>query len=83
MNTMRRTRSEHEPPEQYLILEVNRDQSRSVHKTYSMTIHRLDPFKNEPWYLFITVSIIISWGKYIDYFVTCGESNCDRIWISC
>lgn len=45
-----RTRSEQEPPEQYLLI-VSDLGEKSKRNSYSITIHRLDPFKYEPWYL--------------------------------
>lgn len=58
-----------------------------------MMIHRLDPLRNEPWYLFENAipsrqhgdraQAQILWGGRRTYFVTHGESSWERIWISC
>ena len=44
------TRSEHEPPEQYLE-NIDQHKNDKDRDPYSMTIHKCDPLRNDPWYL--------------------------------
>jgi hypothetical protein len=44
------TKSEHEPPEQYL-KDYQHSFNIQLMKPHSITIQRLDPFKKDPWYL--------------------------------
>jgi hypothetical protein len=57
--------------------------ARARRGTHSMTIHRREPFRYEPWYLPARQPGHAGGDRGRAHFVTWGESSWERIWISC